>query len=92
MREHINYDRFLQAEKKKNMPINWQVIETPHLFQRDFKLLELSEPDWCVYHAKVATRFMCGAGSNVNLQRAKKGERKSIQQQSFEQVKGANKT
>lgn len=30
-------------------------------FQRDFRLLELSEPDWCVYHAKVATRFMCGA-------------------------------
>ena len=30
-------------------------------FQRDFRLLELSEPDWCVYHAKVVTRFMCGA-------------------------------
>ena len=36
-------------------------------FQRDFQLLELSEPDWCVYHAKVATRFMCGAGSNSNI-------------------------
>lgn len=30
-------------------------------YQRDFKLIELSEPDWCVYHAKIATRFMCGA-------------------------------
>ena len=35
--------------------------------QRDFQLLELSEPDWCVYHAKVATRYMCGAGGNYNV-------------------------
>ena len=36
-------------------------------YQRDFQLLELSEPDWCVYHAKVATRYMCGAGGNYNV-------------------------
>jgi len=31
-------------------------------YMRDFLFVELQEVDWCVYHAKVATRFMCGAG------------------------------
>jgi hypothetical protein len=29
----------------------------------EFKLLELSEPDWCKYHVKVATKYMCGRGN-----------------------------
>ena len=45
---------------------------------RDFKLLELSEPDWCIYHAKVATRFMCGSGTYMTFQRAKNAERKKL--------------
>jgi len=45
---------------------------------RDFKLLELSEPDWCIYHAKVATRFMCGSGTYMTFQRAKNAERKKM--------------
>ena len=51
---------------------------------RDFQLLELSEVDWCVYHAKIATRHMCGTsyGSgnrNLNVHSAKNGERKMFQ-------------
>ena len=34
-------------------------------------MLDLAEVDWCVYHAKIATRFMCGAGTNTNIMRAK---------------------
>jgi len=44
-------------------------------YQRDFQLLELSEPTWCVYHAKIATRYMCGAGGNTNIQEAKRSFR-----------------
>ena len=29
----------------------------------EFTLLELSEPDWCKYHVKVATKYMCGKGN-----------------------------
>lgn len=52
-------------------------------FQRDFRLLELSEPDWCVYHAKVATRFICGA-SNINIQTALKSERKALRKKTVQ--------
>lgn len=52
-------------------------------FQRDYRLLEFSEPDWCVYHAKVATRFMCGA-KNSNLQKALKSERKSLRKKTVQ--------
>lgn len=55
--EELSADAAAQAKRKR---------ESRLLFQRDVRLLELSEPDWCVYHAKVATRFMCGA-SNVNI-------------------------
>lgn len=30
---------------------------------QDFVLLELSEPDWCKYHVKVATKHLCGKGN-----------------------------
>jgi hypothetical protein len=29
----------------------------------EFSILELSEPDWCKYHVKVATKYMCGRGN-----------------------------
>ena len=56
--------------------MGWRVRDEPDQFVRDFKLLEFSEPDWCVYHAKIATRFMCGAASYQNLQSARKSERR----------------
>lgn len=55
--EELTADAKAQAKRKRESRLQ---------FQRDFRLLELSEPDWCVYHAKVATRFMCGA-SNINI-------------------------
>ena len=58
-------------DKIKNYTV-WQSYE----YQRDFVLLELSEPDWCVYHAKVATRFMCGIYPTSHIQTARNGERK----------------
>lgn len=55
-------------EKKKKQVIGEKKSnDVRSQYQRDFKLIELSEPDWCVYHAKVATRFMCGAGFNTNI-------------------------
>ena len=32
----------------------------------EFTMLEISEPDWCKYHVKVATKYLCGKG-NVNF-------------------------
>ena len=29
----------------------------------EFVILEISEPDWCKYHVKVATKYMCGKGN-----------------------------
>ena len=36
--------------------------------------MELSEPDWCKYHVKVATKYMCGGKAN-NGDRYKKRTR-----------------
>lgn len=27
---------------------------------QEFQILELNEPDWCIYQAKIATKYMCG--------------------------------
>lgn len=55
-------------------------------------MIEVSEPDYCLYHAKIVTRYMCGAGANNNIQEAKKnfrkknGKRKNDQTTSDQQV------
>lgn len=80
--DFIEYLKQQKARRKKQaqdaQPLGWRVRDEPDLFVRDFKLLEFSEPDWCVYHAKVATRFMCGAASYQNLQKARNSERKKM--------------
>ena len=65
--EFIDYLKQQKEVRRKKdqdaQPMGWRVKDEPDQFVRDFKLLEFSEPDWCVYHAKIATRFMCGAAS-----------------------------
>ena len=38
-------------------------------------MLELSEPDWCKYHVKVATKHLCGKG---NVEKEEKVDDKKI--------------
>ena len=33
--------------------------------QREASVVEISEPDWCKYHVKIMTKYMCGRWSNV---------------------------
>ena len=95
--EGIQDHLFVQSQKamldkKWNQKLgDKKTKESRSQFQRDFKLIELSEPDWCVYHAKVATRFMCGAGFNKNIQTAKQSHRNRQSSFIYEQ-KGLNQT
>jgi hypothetical protein len=40
----------------------------------EFTMLELSEPDWCKYHVKVASKYMCGKGNMQFKYDAKRGK------------------
>jgi hypothetical protein len=30
----------------------------------DAQIMEISEPDWCVYHVKIVSKYLCGRGDS----------------------------
>ena len=56
--EYLQGSECAVTKKPRRISIKYFCDET----QSKLKLVELQEVDWCIYHAKVATKFMCGAG------------------------------
>ena len=31
---------------------------------QEAQIMEISEPDWCSYHVKIVSKYLCGRGDN----------------------------